>query len=270
MKDEKIHSLERTIGFFGFGDPKHQTTNPKPPFSSFRVSIHQPHYLPWLRYFDKIARSDVFIVLDNIQYNKNGWQNRNRIKTAQGPLLLTVPVFEHLGQTLDEVRIERDIPWARKHWRTIEQAYGKAAFFCEHEAWLRDTYQRDWEWLNDLNLHLLDYFIAALGIRTRIVRASELDVPGAATQRLANLIHVVGGTRYYSGAYALDAYLDASMLEKAGIVLELQEWTTPAYPQLYEPFAPDLSILDLLLNCGPESLNILSQNSGVRIQESEC
>lgn len=222
-----------------------------------RVSIHQSHYLPWLRYFDKIARSDVFIVLDTIQYNKNGWQNRNRIKTAHGPLLLTVPVYEHLGQSLDEVRIANEIPWARKHLRSIEQAYRNAPFFEEHAGFLRDVYQREWDRLNELNIHMLGYFVAALGIRTRIVRASELDAPGMATERLVHLVRAVGGDRYYSGAYALDSYLDASLFERAGIGLELQDWTAPVYPQRYGPFVPDLSLLDLLLNCGPHSLAIL-------------
>lgn len=222
-----------------------------------RVGIHQLHYLPWLRYFDKIARSDVFIVLDNIQYNKNGWQNRNRIKTAGGSTLLTVPVFGHHGQRLDEVRIDTSVPWARKHGRSIEQAYRKAPFFAEHEAFLRETYRRPWEHLNDLNSYMLDYFIAALGIRTRIVRSSVLEVPGTATERLANLIRAVGGTHYYSGAYALDAYLDISTLEQAGIGLELQEWSAPVYPQGHGDFVADLSILDLVLNCGPDSLGVL-------------
>ncbi|HNR36419.1 MAG TPA: WbqC family protein [Candidatus Hydrogenedentes bacterium] len=222
-----------------------------------RVSIHQPHYLPWLRYFDKIARSDVFIVLDTIQYNKNGWQNRNRIKTAHGPLLLTVPVFDRFGQSLDDVRIDNEIPWARKHLRSIEQAYRGAPFFAEHAAFLHDVYQRDWTRLNDLNFYMLGYFLAALGIRTRILRASELHVPGTATERLVQLVRAAGGDRYFSGAYAVGAYLDASLFANAGIVLEWQQWTAPVYPQRYGPFEPDLSIIDLLFNCGPQSLDIL-------------
>jgi len=222
-----------------------------------RVSIHQPHYLPWLRYFDKIARSDVFIVLDNIQYNKNGWQNRNRIKTAHGSLLLTVPVFEHFAQPLDAVRINREIPWARKHLRSIEQAYHKAPFLSEHLEFLHDVYSRPWDRLNELNSVMLDYFIAALGIRTRMVRASELEAPGTGTGRLVNLIRAVGGTHYYSGAYAMNAYLDRSLFDRAGIEVEWQNWIAPSYSQLYGPFIPDLSIIDLLFNCGPNSLAIL-------------
>lgn len=223
-----------------------------------RVGIHQLHYLPWLRYFEKIARSDVFIVLDNIQYNKNGWQNRNRIKSAQGELLLTVPVLEHLGQHLDAVRINNTAPWRRKHARSIAQAYAKAPFWAEHSAFIEEVYGREWEFLNDLNRHMLEYFVEALGITTRIVYASSLDAPGIATERLVNLIRAVGGDRYYCGAYAHDAYLDAALLGRGGIRLELQEWRAPVYSQGGGGFVPDLSILDLLLNCGPGSLRILT------------
>jgi hypothetical protein len=225
------------------------------------AGIHQLHYLPWLRYFEKIARSDVFIVLDTIQYNKNGWQNRNRVKTPGGATLLTVPVFEKLGQNLDQVRINNTTPWQRKHERTLEQAYHKAPFFADHADFLADTYTRRWEFLNALNRHMLEYFIRALGIAARVIHASELPVSGTATERLVNLIRAVDCDRYYSGAYAVESYLDAALLERAGIGLELQHWHPPVYPQLHGEFVPDLSILDLLLNCGPDSLTMLREGA---------
>jgi hypothetical protein len=221
------------------------------------VGIHQLHYLPWLRYFDKIAGCDVFIVLDNIQYNKNGWQNRNKIKSPSGPLLLTVPVIERFGQNLNDARVNNAAPWRKKHWRSITQCYAKARFFGDYADFLDATYAREWEFLNDINRHMLAYFIGKLGIETRIVYASEIAAPGVATERLVNLITAVGGDRYYSGAHALEAYLDREALARAGIRLELQEWRPPVYPQLGGDFVPDLSILDLLLNCGPESLRVL-------------
>ncbi len=221
------------------------------------VGIHQLHYLPWLRYFAKIARSDVFIELDNIQFTKNGWQNRNKVKTDRGATLLTVPVLVGLGDTLDRVRINNNAPWRRKHWSTIQQSYGKAPYFADHADFLADTYDREWELLNDLNRHMLEYFIGALGIDTRIKYASALDVPGTATERLVNLVQAVGGDRYYSGAFALDAYLDADIFARAGIDVVIQDWRAPTYPQLYGDFVPDLSIVDLLMNTGPDSLNIL-------------
>ncbi len=222
-----------------------------------RVGIHQLHYLPWLRYFDKIHHSDVFVVLDDIQFNKNGWQNRNRVKTSSGATLLTVPVFMHAGQRLDEVRIHDETPWRRKHWATIDQSYAHAPYFSEYAGFLRETYSREWETLNGLNRHMLRLFVDALGIRTPLVYSSDLRVPGTATERLANLIKAVGGDTYLSGAYALDVYLDAGLLEREGIALELQEWHAPVYPQRHGDFIADLSIVDLLMNCGPESLGVL-------------
>ncbi len=221
------------------------------------VGIHQLHYLPWLRYFEKIARSDVFVVLDSIQYNKNGWQNRNRIKGPQGAVLLTVPVRAGYQQRLDEVQINNASPWRKKHWRGIVQCYGKTPFFDHYAPVLEETYAQSWESLNTLNRHMLHLFVDALGIDTRIVYASDLDAPGEATERLVQLVQAVSGTQYYSGAFALEAYLDAKVLAEAQIELVLQEWRAPVYPQRYGAFIPDLSILDLLMNCGPDALSII-------------
>lgn len=219
--------------------------------------IHQLHYLPWLRYFEKIARADVFIVLDNIQYNKNGWQNRNKIKSAAGALLLTVPVHAPLGCTLDEVTIDNTQPWRKKHWAAIKQNYRRAPYYRQHEIFISSVYEREWHTLNELNRHMLDHYVNALNIQSRIVYSSELNVPGIATERLINLMRAVGADAYYSGAYALDQYLDAAQLEAAGIALQLQEWRAPVYPQFHEPFASDLSVIDLLMHCGPASLEII-------------
>lgn len=221
------------------------------------VAIHQPHYLPWLRYFEKIARADVFVVLDTVQYTKNGWQNRNRIKGPRGPLRLTVPVHAALGETIGGIGIDNAAPWARKHWRTLVQHYAPTPYFAGHAPFFEAVYAERWEHLSDLNCRLIEYLAAALGIHTPMVRASECPVPGDGAERLINLVRAVGGDTYYSGAYALDAYLDARALEAAGIRLLLQEWSAPVYPQRYGPFAADLSIVDLLFNCGPASRETL-------------
>ena len=225
------------------------------------VGIHQLHYMPWLRYFEKIARVDVFVVLDNIQYNKNGWQNRNKVKTKSGATLLTVPVADKFAQRLDEVQITQNNPWRKKHWRLLEQNYSKAPYFSEHASYFAEIYQRQWETLNELNRAMLHYFVQALGITTHIAYASQLNVPGVATDRLVNLIEAVDGDMYYSGAFALDAYLDASVLEAAGIGLVLQHWKAPIYPQLHNDFVPDLAVFDLLMNCGPDALAVLRRST---------
>lgn len=221
------------------------------------VGIHQLHYLPWLRYFHKIARSDTFIVLDNIQYNKNGHQNRNRIKTPQGPLTLTVPVFDHFAQPLDAVLIDNKRPWAKKHWRSIEQNYRRSPYFEAYAPGLAAFYQEPWESLNELNRAMLHWFLEALAIDTPLVYASGLQAPGEATDRLIQLIQAVQGTAYFTGAHALQAYLDLGALESAGINLEIQQWHAIEYPQVHGPFVSDLSIIDLLMMCGPQSRDVL-------------
>ena len=221
------------------------------------VGIHQLHYLPWLRYFEKIARADVFVVLDDVQFAKNDWQNRNRVKTASGAVTLTVPVQHRLGQRLDEVRLAPGSGWARKHWQTVRQAYGRAPYFSRFAPFLETTYATAWESLNALNRHLLEGFAGALEIRTPLVYASTLGVSGAASARLAALVRAVGGDSYYCGAYAAATYLDRKIFDDAGIEVVLQVWDAPVYPQLHGAFIPDLSVLDLLMNCGPASCNIL-------------
>lgn len=221
------------------------------------VGIHQLHYLPWLRYMEKVARCDVFVVLDDIQFNKNGWQNRNKIKTSNGATLLTVPVGHGHDQTLDQVVVAGDGSWRKKHWATIEQAYSKAAFFDTYAPLFAKIYQQEWGALNDLNRSMLELYVAEMGIKTKIRYSSDLNVPGDATERLANLIEAVGGDEYYSGAFALDAYLDADYLQDRGISLKLQQWSSPEYPQVHGPYIGDLAIIDLLMNCGPDSLDVL-------------
>ena len=221
------------------------------------VGIHQLHYLPWLRYFHKIACSEVFVVLDNIQYNKNGYQNRNRIKTPQGPLMLSVPVFDRFGQSLDAVRIDNKRNWAAKHWRSIEQNYRRAPFFDAFAPALYSFYQQPSDSLNALNRAMLHFFLDALGITTPILYSSEMEAPGEATTRLVNLIRAAGGSTYLTGAYALDTYLDVEELANAGITLEIQAWKSVEYPQAHGPFVADLSIVDLLMHCGPQSRSVL-------------
>lgn len=235
------------------------------------AAIHQLHYLPWLRYFEKIARADIFVALDDVQYTKNGFQNRNKIKQAGGWMYLTVPVKAHAGQLLSEVEIAQvnqqdegrvcrpPRNWNTSHWRALETNYRRAPFFDDHAAALRAIYGRPWAHLNDLNWGLLTYLRAALGIDTPMVRSSELAAKGEATDRLVTICQTVGADRYYSGSYAADAYLDAPVLEAAGIELVLQQWTCPIYEQRFPQtgFIPDLSVIDLLLNEGPRSRDLI-------------
>jgi len=227
------------------------------------AAIHQLHYLPWLRYMEKIARADVFVVLDDVQYTKNGFQNRNKIKHAGGWMYLTVPVRCRAGQRLDEVEIAPVNKWPARHWHALQSNYGRAPYFREHAEALARIYERPWTHLDALNWELLGYLCAALGIETRLVRSSELEARGEGTERLIRLCRAVGADCYYSGEYAAQAYLDAAAMEGAGIRVVLQEWHCPTYQQRFPEvgFIPDLSVIDLLLNEGPRSLEIILSGS---------
>ncbi|MGC8667773.1 MAG: WbqC family protein [Chthonomonadales bacterium] len=227
------------------------------------VSIHQPHYLPWLPYVHKVALADLFILLDDAAYTKNGWQNRNKIKNANGWQYLTVPVRASLNQPIHTVEIAQP-GWGSAHSAALKANYSKAPYYAQHAAFFEECFTRPWHRLADLNEAVLRYILEAVGIRVEIVRSSTLNVPGCATQRLVDLCRAVGATAYLSGRYAAQTYLEPHMFQDAGIELYLQEWHCPVYRQQFPkvPFLPDLSIVDLLFNEGPRSLQILQSGGG--------
>lgn len=224
------------------------------------VGIHQLHYLPWLRYFHKIMNSDVFVVYDDVQFTKNDWQNRNRIKGANNDIILTVPIIQRHQQNLQEVEINNTIRWSDKHWKSLLTHYNQAKYFLEHKDFFCDIYAKDWQRLNDLNRELLLYLVDALGIKTEIVFSSNLNIKGNGTIRLINVCRAVGADTYLSGMHAVEEYLDVNQFEQEGIKLITQNWRCPQYEQLFmrQGFVKDLSIVDLLFNCGNRSLEILT------------
>ncbi len=227
------------------------------------LAAHQPHYLPWLRYVDKVARADVFVLLDDVQYTKNGWQNRNRIKTAQGWTYLTVPVEDPFGKPILEVRVCNRENWRRKHWNALRTHYGRAPYFRHYAGVFEATYAREWEALCDLNLHLLGVVLGALGVRTPLLRSSQLGVRGRGTERLVALCTALGADTYLTGDYAATNHLDLSLFHEAGIEVRRQNWTCPRYRQRFPErgFVPDLSVVDLLFNEGPAALEVLLERS---------
>lgn len=224
------------------------------------VVILQPGYLPWLGFFDQLRRADVFVYYDDVQYDKHGWRNRNRIKTQTGPLWLTVPVrHSGLGQPrILDVEIDARTPWARKHVATVKQAYSGAPFQRMYLPALEDLLQRRWERLVDLDIAVVDLMAQWFGMAPRIERSSELHVCGDRSERLVQICRHFGATTYLSGG-AAETYLDQPLFAKHGMAVELQRFKHPEYPQLHGPFVPFLSALDLLLNCGPESGSVIGR-----------
>lgn len=220
------------------------------------VSIHQPQYMPWIGYIDKIDRSDVFILLDNVQYKKNEWQNRNRIKTAQGWQWITVPVLYSFPEKINEVRINNRVDWRRKHLVAIETNYRRAPYFSKYFPYLEDIYRKEWERLVDINITLIKTLVDLFGIRKKILIASEFKTRDEPDGRLIDLCKAVGANTYLSGKDG-PKYMDMDAFEKAGINVIIQDFKHPVYPQLYGKFEPNLSSIDLLFNCGEEGIEII-------------
>lgn len=223
-----------------------------------RLAAHQPHYLPWLGYFDKMDQVDCFVILDDVQFEKSGWQNRSRIKTASGWQWVSVPILHRFPQTIAEVRISNATCWARKHLQGLVVNYAGAPAFAAHRPFLAEIYGRRWNRLVDLCLETLAYLADVLQIRTKVVLASSLNVPEreSATDRLLAICRTLGAETYLSGAGAR-GYLDVRRFEAAGIGVCFQTFQCQPYPQRFGPFVPDLSVVDLLFNCGELSLEIL-------------
>ena len=226
------------------------------------AAIHQPNYLPWLGYFHKILRSDVFILLDNVQYTKDSYINRTKIKSATGPLWLTVPVLckgRH-GQAINEVEINSQTTWWVKQPKTIELAYRRSPEFARFWPSLRELFSVGWRKLAPLNISLIKRICGLLGVTTKVVLASEIPSEGGGTNRLIGLCKAVGADVYLSGSGGRK-YQDEETFSLAGIELRYADFIHPRYAQLWGDFAEGLSVIDLLLNCGKQSRKILESSA---------
>ncbi len=223
-----------------------------------KVTIHQPQFLPWLGYLDKINRADLFVALDSVQFKKNEWQNRNRIRTAQGWQWVTVPVLHDFGQLIKDVRINQTTDWRAKHLKALEMHYAHAAHREPALAGLRAIYKQSWDRLADLNITVIRWLFGEFGIKTPMRLSSEMPLPDEPTERLIAICRAVGATSYLAGAGAGD-YMDFKKFETAGIAVDVQEFQHPVYRQCYEPFVPGLSAIDLLLTCGGQSFHSLGR-----------
>jgi hypothetical protein len=219
--------------------------------------ILQPSYIPWRGYFDQIHRADVFVFYDDVQYDKHGWRNRNRIKTHQGGQWLTIPVHSQgvvvENTPINEVEIAWQQSWSERHLRALQQAYSKAPYYKTYASWLEEVYARRPARLADFTIPLTIELAQKLGIRhTRFLRSSELKASGQKTDRLIQILTQLEVTHYISGPSAR-SYIEEEKFQAAGITLEYMEYNYPEYPQLYPPYDPFVTILDLLFMTGPEA-----------------
>lgn len=224
------------------------------------ISINQPAYLPWLGYFHRIAISDAHIVLDNVQFEKNSFTNRNRVRTAQGWCWLTVPIktagrFGALA--ICDVEIDNDRPWAKKHWTTLVSNYSRAPFFSTHAAFFEDVYQRHWVKLQDLCWMITEYLLEAFEIRTAIHFSSEIGATGKKDELVLNLCRAMRGNVYLSGPLGRN-YLRETLFIEHNIEVRYHEFEPVLYKQVYSGFERSLSALDLLFNAGPKSRELMT------------
>lgn len=225
------------------------------------VSIHQPHYLAWLPYLGKIARSDIFLLLDDVEFTRNGWQNRNKIKTSQGALTLTVPVRQKSTQWIQQVEVAEQ-SWRKKHWSSLVQAYRRAPYFETYAPQLEAFWAEPWSNFCDPCCRMIEWLIATLELPVRCIRSSSLSIESRSSLRLVQLVGAAGGSAYLSGSHALQAYLEPEVFRQQQMPLHLFDWTCPPYAQLHGDFVPNLATLDALLNLGPSRTADLCRAGG--------
>lgn len=228
------------------------------------LAIMQPTFLPWVGYFALLDRADRFVLLDDVQFDKRSWQQRNRIKTAGGPLWLTAPVLTKglRDQTIAQARLNPDTDFAATALKTIEHAYKKAPYYASVMERVAPAFEQAGEGLCALNIALIEALAGLMGLNADLVTSSATPVASTKAQRLADLCSAHGAARYLSPPGSKD-YLDGDpALAVAGVDLFYFTYEHPVWPQLHGPFEPYMSALDLVMNALPESLAILRSGVG--------
>ena len=230
------------------------------------LSGHQPNFLPYLGFFDKMMKCDLFILVDHVQFEKKGWQNRNRVRVKHGSdgwAWLTVPVYtsNRYDQKISEVEIDNSSEWGSKIWKTLFYSYKKADYFKEHEDFFKSVFTESrWEKLVELNIELISYLKACFDIDVPIMKSSDYLISGKKTDLLIEMTQKLGCDTYLSGG-SDDAreYVNEEEFEEHGLNHVFQNFTHPTYKQVYKPFVPNMSAIDLLFNHGDESKNIIKK-----------
>lgn len=230
------------------------------------VAIHQPNFLPWLGYFDRMIRADLFVLLDHVQFERRNYQNRMLIRLEEQERWLTVPVVQLsqkeriIDKRIDNSERPGNRWWGPNSFLTLRYAYRKAPYFDLYAPRLRELFETRWEKLVDLNIATLELVREALEIRTPMVRSSTLAVDGQRSDLLLDICRKAGASAFLGGMGGSRGYLDPDAFAAAGMGVQWQEFKHPTYTQCGSaPFIPGLSALDLLFNCGPRSGEIVRQ-----------
>jgi len=213
------------------------------------ISIHQPAYLPWLGYFDKIISSDIFVYLDTVQLEKNSYSYRNKIKTPQGSAWLTIPLKMkgHTGNAIKNIAIDNSQQWKKRHLKNIFFNYKKSPFFDDLYTKIELLYKDDFDLFSDLSYHHLLFWLDELNIKTKIIKSSDLDISSKKSELILDLCQNFKADKYISGALGRD-YLDEDIFKENGVVVEYQDYQHPAYQQLNGDFLPYMGIIDFWMN----------------------
>jgi hypothetical protein len=224
------------------------------------LSASQPYFAPFPGFFFKAHISDIFVILDSVQFPRGTtWISRNRFKGPHGKLWMTIPVWKKgLGlQRINDVGIYHEGRWRRKHLESLKTAYAHAPYFPEHLPFLNEMFSESFQRLIDLNLAVITHLMRHLNVQTRVELLSELDIRSSGDERLVDLCGKFQAKRFLAQASARK-YLDSRAFEAADIELEFFQPPSPVYPQLWGDFIPNLSAFDLLFNCGPKAHDILA------------
>jgi len=219
------------------------------------LAVVQSNYIPWKGYFDLINSADEFILYDDVQYTSRDWRNRNTIKSPDGPIWLTIPV-QVKGKYFQKIKdtVVADDKWARDHWRSIVHNYSKARYFSEYRELFEQLYSGpEDKFLSQINYRFITAICRTLGITTTISWSMDYHLSGKKTERLVDLCRQTGATHYLSGP-AAKAYLDEESFRRKGIAVSYMDYSGyPEYNQLYPPFEPHVSVIDLIFNEGPRA-----------------
>lgn len=215
------------------------------------AAIHQPNYIPWLGYFYKIYKSDVFVILDDVQYSKRSYTNRNKIKTPQGAIWLTVPINNKgsFELNINEIRTKDELQWKKNHIHSIKRNYTRSKYFKEFYEVLRNIILEEYNSISDLNTNLIRSICKILDINTKIILSSDLKVDGKSTDRLINICKNIGTDTYLSGSGGAN-YQDKELFKKHNIRLTYSDFKAEEYNQLWGDFVGNLSVIDYIFNCG--------------------
>ena len=223
--------------------------------------ILQPTYLPWLGYFDMIDQANVYIILEDVQFSKRSWQQRNRLKTDTGPVLLTCPCITKSlrHQQIKDVHLDTDSKFYSKHLKTIELNYRRTKFFDRYIDDVKNILERRHQKLVDLNFDFINFFLTELKIDVEIIRSSTIPRKVNTTKQdvLVEICQAIGANTYLSPAGSTNYLQDAALFEESGIKLTFHSYEHPTYEQRGKSFIPQLSTLDLLFNHGPHSIEII-------------